>query len=99
MATRWVKGEVVQFAFSIGSLGETDDDAHCQGVASDTGEEFTEQVGSSVEVVSGRAADYFDVVAFPVRQSARGGPWARSGYGREICDGESESGIGSDGDP
>jgi hypothetical protein len=99
VATRCLTGQVVKLSPLSGALGEIDDNVHRQGIASYGGEEFTEQVGGSIEVAGGRAADYLDVVAFPVHLSARNGTRGGSGYGVEIGDREPEGGIRGGGEP
>ena len=99
MATGCLAGQIFKVQRSPGALGEIDDDAQCERVAADVGDEFTEQVGRSVQVLGGRTPDHFDVVAFPVRLSAGDGVRRPPGDGLEISDGDGERGIGDERQP
>jgi hypothetical protein len=92
-------GQIVKLSHCSDALGEIHDDAHREGIAADAGDQLAQQVGGTVEIVGGRAADYFDVVAFPVHLPACDGAQSRSGYGVEIGDSERKGAIRGDGDP
>ena len=75
---------------------ELGDDAQGERIAANTGEVLTEQVGGSPVIASGRRADHFDVMTFPVHLATAddaGGPF---GEGLEIGDCEPERRIGRD---
>lgn len=72
------------------------DDAQSDWVAADNGHMFTEQVGGTAVIASGRRADHFDVMTFPVQLATADDARGRFGEGVEIGDGEPERRIGRD---
>ena len=78
------------------ALSEVGHDAQSEWVAADAGEMFTEQIGGSTDVASGRGADHFNVMAFPAHRAATDGTRRYFGDGGEIGDGEPEARIGYD---
>jgi hypothetical protein len=96
VTTRKVAPEIVEPVPVPSAPSEFGDDAQCERIAANTGEVVTEQVGGSSVIASGRRADHFDVMTFPVHQATADDARGRFGEGVEIGDCEPERRIGRD---
>jgi hypothetical protein len=96
VTTRKVAPEIIEPVPVSCALSEFGDDAQSDWVAANTGEVLTEQVGGSTVIASGRRADHFDVMTFPVHLATADDAGGRFGEGVEIGDGEPECRIGRD---
>jgi hypothetical protein len=96
VTTRKVAPEIVEPVPVPSAPSEFGDDAQCERIAANTGEVVTEQVGGSSVIASGRRADHFDVMTFPVHQATADDAWGRFGESVEIGDCEPERRIGRD---
>ncbi len=68
-------------------------DAHGKRIAANTGEEFTKEIGGSVDLAAGSGTNYLDMVAFPDHLASRDRARGCCGHGIEIGDGEAEARI------
>jgi hypothetical protein len=66
VTTRKVAPEIIEPVPVSSAPSELGDDAHCERIAANSAEVLTEQVGGSSVIASGRRADDFDVMTFPV---------------------------------
>jgi hypothetical protein len=98
MASGQFAREVFKTTLISHAPSEIGDDSNCEGVAANAGEVFTEQVGGPTGVASGRGADYFDVMAFPIHLAAAGRTRVCVGQSVEIGDRHREVRIGLDGE-
>ena len=96
VTTRKVAPEIVEPVPVPSAPSEFGDDAQCERIAANTGEVVTEQVGGSSVIASGRRADHFDVMTFPVHLATTDHARERFGEGAEIGDREPESRVGRD---
>ncbi len=96
MTTGKVGPEIIEPVPVPSAPSELGHDTNRERVAADTGEVLTEQVGGSTVVSSGRRADHFDVMTFPVRLATTDNARGRSGEGVDIGDCEPEGRIGRD---
>jgi hypothetical protein len=96
VTTRKVAPEIIETVAVSCAPSEFGDDAQCERIAANTGEVLTEQVGGSTVIASGRRADHFDVMTFPVHLATADDARGRFGEGVEIGDGEPERRIGRD---
>jgi hypothetical protein len=99
MAIGTLAGEVLNLAPVSHTTSEVDNDAQSERVAANAGEEFTEQVGGSTEVPSGRGANHFDVMALPIHLASADRTRGCFGEHVEIGDREPEGRIGGHGEP
>jgi hypothetical protein len=90
-------GQVLDVVARAGGRLEPGDDADGERIAADTGEVLAEQVSGSRGLARGRGGDHFDVMAFPVHRLASGLLVRCAGEGHQIGDGETEVGVGADG--
>lgn len=96
MTSGKVTGQIIEPIPLLCALSEFCNDAESDWVAADAGQMFTQKVGGSAEVSSGRCPDYFDVMAFPVHLAGAGATRGCFGEGAEIGDSEPEGRIGRD---
>ncbi len=96
--TGTLAGQVLQVVVLRHWLSEPGGDPDGERVTADTGEVFAEQVRCSRDVASGRSADSFDVMAFPVHRSVTGMAAWCADDGLEIGGGEGEVRVGGDGE-
>ena len=96
VTTGKVAAEIIEPVPVSCAPSELGDDAQCERIAANTGEVLTEQVGGSTVIASGRGADHFDVMAFPVHLATADDARGRFGEGVEIGDCEPEARIGRD---
>ena len=93
MATGKLIGEVLKPLPLPHAIAKIANDAQSKRIAANTGEEFTKQIGGSIDLAGGSGANYLDMVAFPDHLASRDRARGCCGHGVEIGDGEAEARI------
>jgi len=93
MATGKLIGEVLKPLPPPHAIANIANDAQSKRIAANAGEEFTKEIGGSIDLAGGSGANDLHMVALPDHLGSREGARGCCGHGVEIGDGEAEARI------